>query len=454
MAYYLIPHRYRWALLLAGSYYFYMCWKLEYIVLILISTTIDYIAGLQMGKEPEKKKRKKWLIASLTVNLGMLFFFKYFNFFSENVELLFSKVNVLVDIPSFNYLLPVGISFYTFQTLSYSIDVYRGKIKPEKHFGYFALFVSYFPQLVAGPIEKADRLIPQLKHKPKVVYEDFRYGINKILLGFFKKVVVADSIAPFVDTVYANPGGYTGIQLFFTAFIFGSQLFCDFSGYTDIAIGSARLMGVRLKENFNIPYWISNFQEFWSKWHMSLTDWIGEYVYRPLLRLKNKVKWQTGYIFVTIGIVFITIGIWHGAEWTFFWFGVANAVTVIVQRFTKRSAINLWLKEFRIYRILNNVFNLTLQTMYCIMFRSADMTDALTQYKIILTDFSLNFGELLAQHKYDFLLSVGLTLLAICTVAFNRQLRFKYNFLYVLGMLFLILFFGQDLDSQFIYFQF
>ncbi len=210
LVFYSIPHRFRWMFLLAGSYYFYMCWKVEYVFLIILSTLIDYWAGRMMSDEPVKKKRRKYLAASLIVNLGLLFFFKYYGFFTNNVEVLLSQFNILVNFKEFDFLLPVGISFYTFQTLSYSIDVYRGELKAEKHLGYFALYVTYFPQLVAGPIERAGTLLPQLRKEADVTREDIRYGINKILLGFFKKLVVADTVATYVDQVFDNVAGGTG----------------------------------------------------------------------------------------------------------------------------------------------------------------------------------------------------------------------------------------------------
>ena len=211
--YFLIPHKYRWALLLLGSYYFYMCWKPEYIFLILLSTIIDYYTGLEMGKHSNKKKRKPFLIISLCSNLGLLFAFKYFNFFNESARTIFNSLNIFYNVPYFDVLLPVGISFYTFQTLSYSIDVYRGDKKPEKHFGIFALYVAFFPQLVAGPIERSTRLLPQFKQKFDFDYIRVKEGLLLMLWGFFKKIVIADRIAVVVNTVYNNPTNYEGIPL-------------------------------------------------------------------------------------------------------------------------------------------------------------------------------------------------------------------------------------------------
>ena len=240
LVYFLIPQRFRWIFLLLASYYFYMCWKAEYLILILASTLIDYYAGIQMGKTIIRKRRRKYLLLSLASNLGLLFAFKYFNFFSDSLRAVFASFNIMVDVPYFNILLPVGISFYTFQTLSYSIEVYRGHQKPEKHLGKFALYVAYFPQLVAGPIERSVRLLPQLHQKHEFDYNRVKSGLMLMLWGFFKKIVIADRASVLVNQVYNNPGDYTGLPLILATYFFAFQIYCDFSGYSDIAIGSAR----------------------------------------------------------------------------------------------------------------------------------------------------------------------------------------------------------------------
>ena len=327
-AFYLIPHRFRWVFLLAASYYFYMCWKWQYIFLILFSTMVDFYAGIQISKTPDKRKKRWFLLMSLFVNLGFLFYFKYFNFFTENTAIILSQFNIFTDFEYYDILLPVGISFYTFQTLSYTLDVYQGKSQPETHLGYFALYVAYFPQLVAGPIERSVRLIPQLKKRPNVSKEDIKYAVNKILLGFFKKIVVADTVSQYVNLVYANVDGTTGAHLYWAAFFFAIQLYADFSGYTDIAIGSARLMGVKLMENFRYPLWYENHTQYWANWHISLTSWIRDYVYIPLARI-NRSK---GAQMVWSIFILLLIGVWHGANWTFLMFGLVNGIVLVIQR--------------------------------------------------------------------------------------------------------------------------
>ncbi len=447
IAYYLIPAKHRWMFLLAASYYFYMCWRIDYIVLIVVSTLVDYWAGLRMSAQTEKRKRRKYLIASLCLNLGLLFFFKYFNFFSYNTEVLMSEFNVFYDSTVFDLLLPVGISFYTFQTLSYTIDVYQGKVKAEKHLGYFALYVSYFPQLVAGPIERSDRLIPQLRKKAETSREDIRYAINKILLGFFKKVVVADTLAIFCDQMFSGSLNGTGLQYYFASLLFAVQLFCDFSGYTDIAIGTARLMGVRLMENFNWPFWTSNMSDFWSRWHISLTSWIGDYMFKPLV-----MKYKKRGLFITIAVMLI-IGFWHGARWSFILFGLMHGVIIVVQKIWKKIKVLKPFNESWIGKHFFIIWNFHLLVFTGVFFRCS-AEDAWKVMTHIATDFRLGLAELQSPFQTEFLMAVLVTFLVLGTAFFNRQLKFKFNNVYIATMLVIILLFGQDLQNQFIYFQF
>jgi len=434
-------------MLLAASYYFYMCWRVEYVVLILFSTIIDYWAALRMEEQPDKKKRRKFLALSLIGNLGMLFAFKYFDFFMFNTEVLMGQFNVFYDSPALNVLLPMGISFYTFQTLSYTIDVYKGRAKAERHFGYFALYVTYFPQLVAGPIERASRLIPQLNDAPQASHEDIRYGINKILLGFFKKVVVADNVAVFCDQMFANPVHGSGMLYAFTILLFAVQLFADFSGYTDIAIGSARLMGVRLMENFNRPFWSTNMSEFWSKWHISLTSWIGDYVFKPLLFKKPKFgNWYTLFVMVLVGF-------WHGASWNFVVFGGLHGAIIVAQRHYKKIKIFKPFNKSWFGKHFYILWNFLLLVFTGVFFRN-DFKSALLILGHIATDMRLGWAELRSAYQTEMMLACFLSLMLWATVFFNKQLKFKYTPLYRLAILLVILLFGVDNQNQFIYFQF
>ena len=447
MLYYVIPQRFRWVMLLAASYYFYMCWKVEYAALIMLSTAVDYWAGIKMSAQDSRKKRRKFLFASLFVNLGLLFFFKYFNFFSHNLELTLGRANIFYDSPAFNLLLPVGISFYTFQTLSYTIDIYLGKAKAERHLGYFALYVSYFPQLVAGPIERSTRLIPQLRKPATVTADDFRYAINKILLGFFKKVVVADTVAIYVDQMYGSVPNGTGLQYYFTVVLFATQLFCDFSGYTDIAIGSARLMGVRLMENFDRPFLTTNLGDFWQRWHISLTSWIRDYMFVPMVKKLNNAA-------VTSIIVFVVIGIWHGASWNFVIFGLFHGVVMIIQRLLMQIKLYARFEKTTVGRWILIVVNFHLLVFSGIFFRTQTLSQAWEVMKHIATDFRIGLGELQSPFQTEFLMAAMVSLMALGTALFNKKLTFRINWLYILIMLVLTFFLGQDLANQFIYFQF
>lgn len=324
LLYWGLPFRFRKYMLLIASYYFYMCWKPEFIVLILLSTAIDYFCGLNIEKNRTSPKRMKLcLAASLCMNLGLLFFFKYLNFFGETLTALCRAVSIPFTAPALNLILPVGISFYTFQTLSYTIDVYRGKLAPERDFVTFALFVSFFPQLVAGPIEKASNLLPQLKEEHAFSYENAAYGLKLMAWGFFKKLVIADRLASLlVDPVFNNPADYSGGAFLIAAAAFAFQIYCDFGGYSDIARGCAKTMGVELMINFKAPYFARSLTDFWRRWHISLTSWFREYVYIPLGG--NRKGLPKKLLFTTI--TFFLSGLWHGAGWTFVVWGLLQAL--------------------------------------------------------------------------------------------------------------------------------
>ncbi|MEP1034890.1 MBOAT family O-acyltransferase [Ekhidna sp.] len=303
-----------------------MSWKAEYALLILLSTVVDYQVGLSMAKSSSKRIRKRLLMVSLFMNLGILFLFKYFNFFSESVQVIFSKLSLFNDAPVFDLLLPVGISFYTFQTLSYSIDIYRGKTKVETNFFRFALYVSFFPQLVAGPIERSNRLLPQLSKSHQFDYNKVVSGLRMVLWGFFKKIMIADRLAILVNEVYNNPADYDGLGVSIATIFFAFQIYCDFSGYSDIAIGIARMLGIDLMTNFRSPYFSKSISEFWSRWHISLSTWFRDYVYIPLGGNKV-VKWRWYY---NLLITFLISGLWHGSNWTFILWGGIHGVLLIL----------------------------------------------------------------------------------------------------------------------------
>ena len=333
LLYKILPLKVRWIMMLALSYFFYMSWQADLIYLILFTTCVSYFCAIMIEKHADKPRaRKAYMIAAVTVSLLVLFFFKYFNFLSDTVTTVFGLSELTLDL-----ILPVGISFYTFQTLSYVIDVYRGTLPAERHFGYYALYVSFFPQLVAGPIERPENLIPQLKTKNPFTVNDFTVGMKFMMVGFFKKIVVADQISKYVDAVYNNAGGgaevINGFTVALATVLFAVQIYCDFSGYTDIAIGCSRVLGIRLMQNFNDPYSAVNIKDFWRRWHISLTSWFTDYVYIPLGGSRCK-KWRH---LLNVMIVFLLSGIWHGAAWTYVLWGVVHGVYQIVGNLTAKS---------------------------------------------------------------------------------------------------------------------
>ncbi len=374
--YYAIAPKYRWILLLIASYYFYMCWNYKYIVLIITSTIIDYVAGIKIYDEHVKWKRKMYLLLSLLTNLGLLFSFKYFNFFGDSVNFIFDKINIMRHLPELNVLLPVGISFYTFQTLSYTIDVYRREKEPERHFGFFALYVSFFPQLVAGPIERSTRLLPQMRQHFKFDYERVKNGILQMCWGFFKKVVIADRLAEYVNMVYNNTGSYDGVHYVIATVFFAFQIYCDFSGYSDIAIGSASIMGFDLMRNFKRPYLAHNIREFWARWHISLSTWFRDYLYIPLGG-NRVVKWRWYY---NLFITFLISGLWHGADWTFIVWGALHGFYLVSAIWTKRirERVNNTIlgNNHKIYNITQIIVTVCLAWFAWIFFRANNIGDA------------------------------------------------------------------------------
>ena len=366
LVYFLTPTlRVRNILLLIASYYFYMQYKPEYGLLMLFSSFVNYYAGLRMANAKNKGGKQLWLAISALSTLGVLFFFKYFNFFNTNVATLLSFFDISYQPLSFNILLPVGISFYTFQALSYSIDLYRGNLQAERDFFDFALYVSFFPQLVAGPIERSTNLLHQFKVHHEFDAKRASSGLRMMVWGFFKKIVIADRLAVIVDTVYNNPSGYDGVIYIIATVAFAFQIYCDFSGYSDIAIGSARIMGFGLMKNFERPYFSKSVTEFWRRWHISLSTWFRDYLYFPLGGSKK------GYFrtFLNLFIIFLVSGLWHGASWTFVIWGALNGVAIVIEKILgigKRAGKELYVKQEAVetrqrpllLRLASNIFGI------------------------------------------------------------------------------------------------
>lgn len=333
-------------LIVLASYFFYSCWDWRFSGLILISTLVDFAVGLSLKDQNNSFKRKLLLALSIGANLGMLGFFKYYNFFIENFIQVFSLFGKDLGVQTLNIILPVGISFYTFQTMSYTIDVYRRQIEPTSDFVAFASFVAFFPQMVAGPIERAQNFLPQFLKKRQFDYHKAVDGLRQILWGIFKKMVIADNCGVFVDDFFSNYSHYNASTLFIGAFLFTVQIYCDFSGYSDVAIGASRLFGFNLMKNFNYPYFSRNIREFWRRWHISLTTWFKDYVYIPMGGSRGSKIMQLRNTF----LIFLIIGLWHGAQWKFVVYGFINALHFLpgiiggkTKRYQNDIAHNRWL---------------------------------------------------------------------------------------------------------------
>ncbi len=331
LIHFLLPKKVQYLWLLATSYYFYMNWDARYVLLLLFSTAVTYASGLIMEQAQTDKGRKMAVAISFVLNIGVLFFFKYFNFAIDSVNLVLSQIHLSVPKPDFQLLLPVGISFYTFQALSYTMDVYRKEITAERNFFKYALFVSFFPQLVAGPIERSKNLLKQVNKTYRFDYDKMREGLLIMLWGYFLKLVVADRVAIVVDTVYGDYAQYGGVYIIVASVLFAFQIYCDFAGYSTIAIGAAEILGFSLMENFNCPYFSLSIGEFWRRWHISLSSWFRDYLYIPL----GGNRKGTTRKYVNLMIVFLVSGLWHGAAGTYVVWGFIHGVYQVIGGLTK-----------------------------------------------------------------------------------------------------------------------
>jgi D-alanyl-lipoteichoic acid acyltransferase DltB (MBOAT superfamily) len=335
LLYWRLKHREQNVLLLVASYLFYGAWDYRFLGLLLLSTVVDYHVGLRIGEAREHRVRKRWLLLSLAVNLGILGFFKYCNFFVDSAAVFVHHFGLHANVPTLRILLPVGISFYTFQELSYTIDVFRGKREPVSSWLVFAVYVAYFPHLVAGPIQRAHGLLPQIERpRERVRSEQIRSGLFLILLGLFRKIVIADALAPYVNQAFSSAGTASAVKLLVGVWAFALQIYGDFAGYTDIARGSSRLMGIELMENFRQPYLSRNITAFWRTWHISLSSWLRDYLYVPLGG-NRRGRWTT---YRNLMLTMLLGGLWHGAAWTFVVWGGLHGAFLIGHRLARRGA--------------------------------------------------------------------------------------------------------------------
>ena len=440
--------------LLIASYYFYMNWKPVYAILILTSTILTYVCGLLVENyKDSKKKQKAFLVTSLVINLGILFIFKYFNFINESVFDVLSVLGLRWEIPNLDILLPVGISFYTFQAVGYSVDVYRGDIKAERNFFTYALFISFFPQLVAGPIERARNLLPQFHKNHSFDPSNVIEGFKLMIWGFFMKLCVADVVSGYVDAVYNNVHHHNGTSLILATVFFAFQIYCDFAGYSNIAIGAAKVMGFNLMQNFRQPYFSLSVKEFWKRWHISLSTWFMDYLYIPLGG--NRVKY--GRHLANLMITFLVSGLWHGANWTFVAWGALHGIYLIIENILHKF-IYKPKNENIAFRVINVIFCFILVCFAWIFFRANTFGDALSIVKKIFSD----FGPLFIDIPIFFHGFISLFILIIKDTKDNFGFKFgfmhsKYALVRHLSVAFIIsyiLMFGALNAGSFIYFQF
>lgn len=454
------PGKSKWPPLLAASYFFYIQWEFRFAFLLFLSTAASYVSALMIEKSSNRGTKKIFLAISVAVNLGLLFFYKYLNFINDIAHSVLSFTSATYNMPHLDILLPVGISFYTLQAISYSADVYLEKQQAEKHPGIFALYLAFFPKLISGPIERASNLIPQLKAKHFMDKDKMISGVRLMLFGFFKKMVIADRLALYVDMVYGHPHDFTGLSLILATLFFTLQIYCDFSAYTDIAIGCGRIMGMELTQNFNFPYFAGSISDFWRRWHITLTSWFRDYVYIPLGG--NRVKhlhWQ-----LNIMIVFLLSGLWHGANWTFLCWGALHGLYYLVGKagyhFRQYIVENLNLNK-RFMKICRIIIVFTLVSIAWVFFRAASIADAF----YIITHMFIGLSEPLRMGASEFTTTVTcFWAFVFCVMELARymfrnyglsfnSIPFAVNYAVYACILFSIFLFGVS-THKFIYFHF
>lgn len=466
LLYWALPHRFRWMALLAANCWFYMSWDPKYIIVILLTTVVSYFSALFIEKTENKKRKKGILVIGVLITLVFLLVFKYTDFALTSVFKVLQLFAIPVQKTTLNLVMPIGISFYTFQMVGYIADVYTGKIKAEHHFGHYALFVSFFPNILSGPIERAANMLPQFKEEKKFIYDDAVYGLRLILLGFLKKMIFADSMSKYVDAVFNHTEGTSGLAFIIAIILFTFQIYCDFSGYSDIAIGVARLLGIRLMDNFKQPYYASSVKEFWQRWHISLSTWFRDYVYIPLGG--NRVSKSRKNL--NLLLTFLTSGLWHGANWTFVLWGGIHGLYQIIEN-TIKSA---WKKHHPQTPAKHPKTVHTLQTLltFCLVayawmfFRANSITDAIYITTHLFQGY--NWQQALIDTSMSYL-SVAKILLAIVVLMLYDYFSLKKDLLSEMSklklplrwliyiavtVLIIILSLHNGIKQEFIYFKF
>lgn len=455
--YFILPHKFRWVHLLAASCYFYMAFVPIYIVILAATIIIDYIAGIYIEKA-SGKKRRLFLIISIISNVGVLAVFKYYNFFIDNINELINLSGSGTILPYLKMLLPIGLSFHTFQAMSYTIEVYRGNQKAEKHFGIYALYVMFYPQLVAGPIERPQNIMHQFYEKHNFNSNDFFIGFKMILWGIFKKVVIADRLAILVNQVYTDTSNHNATMLFLAAIFFAVQIYCDFSAYSSIALGCAKTMGFRLMINFKTPFHSKTVSEFWTRWHISLYSWFKDYLFTPItIEKRNWGKWAV--IFATL-FTFLLSGFWHGAGWNFILWGGLTGTFIVLEFLLGIKSVKI--NKSRLKSIAGVIYVFLVFAFVQIFFRSKNITEALNIIKKI---FSKQWGGLQDEEVFSkFSLILSFLLILLLFIFENKFIdkliqtkldeKQKQNLAFGIILLSLIFLLGVFEQLSFIYFQF
>jgi alginate O-acetyltransferase complex protein AlgI len=448
-------------MLVIASYIFYCCWDWRFGFLLAFSTLLDFYSGLAIARSTSEKMKKIWLVLSVGINLGFLCFFKYYNFFIESFAELLSNVGFQANYSTLNIVLPVGISFYTFHGLSYVFDIYNNKITPTTNIVNYTLFVSFFPLLVAGPIERATHLLPQIEKPRQFEYSKAVDGLKQILWGFFKKVVIADNCAQFANLVFDNYESQSGSTLILGALFFTFQIYGDFSGYTDIALGTARLMGFELLKNFNFPYFSRDIAEFWRRWHISLSTWFKDYLYIPLGGSRGGLWMKIRNTF----IIFIVSGFWHGSNWTFIVWGTLNAVYFLPLLLTNNNRNNLEIvaidRNLPTLKDLKGILiTFSLTVFAWIFFRAVSVQDAFGYISKIFSNSLFTYPIIIEESKYIILLIIAFIVIEWIGRRGNYGLQLVFSkshqitrwSLYIVILLFVFFYSGEQ--QEFIYFQF
>lgn len=493
--YWIVPRKFRWIILLISSYYFYASWGVEYVAVILLTTVLSYAAALYIdgrrsraedsgrrrtpraaGSDRRRRSarpsgsKKTVLVLSVVACAGILFFFKYFNFFTESVASLLGKISIPVQPVTLQLALPIGISFYIFQTISYLVDVYRGDIPAEPNFGIYAVYISFFPKVMQGPIERGEKLLPQLNAPKRFRYRQATYGMKLMAWGYFKKLVLADGLAVYANQVYNDLPSYTGFSLVLATFFFAIQLYCDFSGYTDIALGSAKILGINLTQNFRAPYFASSIKDFWGRWHISLSSWLRDYIYIPLGG--NRV----GPIrhALNVLITFLVSGLWHGASWNYvLWGGIHGVLQVIEGLFPwnqKKSPFQTNRQLHSLISIVTVPVTFLLVCFAWIFFRASTIQDGLYVLQNMFTgignpgtyihDCAVQMGLGVSHLAFNCLPLVLLFFYDLASLktdviaCISRQRFFIRWPVYILLLLIILLFSEKGVTTEFIYMQF